>query len=96
MITGHFVQRVRERVGPEVDAFDLAARVLGAIRAADTSVAEFVCRVSKDGRRVFKHTLPDGRQFFVLVDTDLMRCITVLPPGFEVRPQGRPVKVLRT
>lgn len=95
MITGHFVQRVRERVGPGVDAFDLAARVIDAVQRGDAAVARFVCRLSRDGRRVFQHTLPDGREFFVVVDTEIMRCITVMPPGFEVRPQGRAAKVLR-
>jgi hypothetical protein len=87
-VTGHFIARVRERMGPEVDPVGLGGFLLRAIRREDPSVV-FVSRVNRSGLRIFRFTGRCGRTFYALVDTDDMSCVTVMPPGFTVPRHGR-------
>jgi hypothetical protein len=89
-MTRHWAIRVRERVG-DVDPAKLADSILWAIRNERTDTVEFVSRVSRHGCRLFRFRAPveGGKQFFALVDTDAMRCVTVMPPGFIVARQGK-------
>lgn len=92
--THHFMQRVHERMGSHVNPMTLAGRLLRAIEAGDESEAQFVARVSKDGRRIFRFE-EEGREFFVLVNTYQKVCISVFLPGYEVGRQDRPRLTLR-
>jgi hypothetical protein len=86
--TNHFIERVAERIGPHVDARALARWIVDAIRKDRTDLVEYVSRVSRDGKRVFRFRLRD-EVFFVLVDTQNMQCVTVFRPGFAVGREGR-------
>jgi hypothetical protein len=87
--TTHFIGRVAERIGAAVDPRVLADGIVWAIRQERDDIVEFVTRVDRRGCRIFRFRVPDGRQFYALVNTDEMRCITVLPPGFTVPRQGK-------
>jgi hypothetical protein len=86
--TRHFIDRVRERMGPQVDPDLLAWRLVRSIRAGDEADVQFVSRVNKDGARLFRF-LHGGREFFALVDTDSMTCVSVFPPGFDIGRQEK-------
>ena len=86
MLTAHFIKRVRERVGRDVDAVLLARHILDGLDTGDT---EFMCRVSRRGLRCFRFRSFDGRLFYALIDTDTNDCVTVLPPGFLLGRHGK-------
>ena len=86
MLTAHFIKRVRERVGKDVDAVLLARHILDGLDTGDT---EFMCRVSRRGLRCFRFRSFDGRLFYALIDTDTNDCVTVLPPGFLLGRHGK-------
>lgn len=58
-------------------------------------LVEYVGRVSRDGKRLFRFRVPDGRYFYALVSTAHGRCVTVLPPGYRVQREGKGVTELR-
>ncbi|MBB95598.1 MAG: hypothetical protein CML68_13535 [Rhodobacteraceae bacterium] len=93
-MTEHWKHRVTERIGC-VDPKTLWDAVQWAVANDRDDLAEFVCRVSKTGRRLFRIKVPPGRVFFVLINTDTMTPITVMPPGFRVNRQGKRAMVLR-
>jgi hypothetical protein len=86
----HFIERVRERIGPHEDAVALNARLVDAVRREDRDVATFVARLSRSGKRLFRFTAQDGRTFFAVIDTVDMVCVTVMPPGFDAKREKRP------
>jgi hypothetical protein len=92
--THHFMQRVHERMGGHVNPMTLAGRLLRAIEASDEAEVQFVARVSKDGRRIFRFE-EGGREFFALVNTHQKVCISVFLPGYEVGRQNQPRLTLR-
>lgn len=87
--TVHFQQRVRERIGYNVDPYKLARELILGIQNRDTDFVRFVGRASKCGRRVFWFKLPNRGAYYALIDTTSMTCITVLPPGFTVNMAGK-------
>ena len=86
--TQHFVRRVWERVGQDVNAEALAAWLIGNVARESPDIV-FVARVSRSGGRLFRFRLGDGRAFYALIDTEQMNCITVMPPGFIVPCEGK-------
>jgi hypothetical protein len=92
--TRHFVARVRERIGPDVDPYVLAETLLTGVDRHDPAV-QFVARTFKDGRRVFRYVLEDSRPFYFLINTEERRCVTVLPPGFTLGRHGKSRLVLK-
>ena len=93
--TVHFQQRVRERIGYNVDPYKLARELVLGIENRDTDFVRFVGRASKCGRRVFWFKLPNRRAYYALIDTSSMTCLTVLPPGFTVNMAGKRTIELR-
>jgi hypothetical protein len=88
--TNHFVQRAMERVGCSAEeATALAEGLVAAIGTGRDDIATFVSRVDRTGCRLFRFRSADGRDFFALVNTNGMACITVLPAGFTVPRQGK-------
>lgn len=87
--TTHFAKRVAERIGPEVNAAQLAFGIVSDIRDERGDLVEFVARVNKQGLRLFRFRVPCRGVFYALVDTSSMVCVTVLPPGFTVPCQGK-------
>lgn len=65
-VTRHFKRRVAERIGRDVDAGRLAAILDWAIEHDRTDVAAFAGRVSRDGRRLWRFRMPDGRTFYAM------------------------------
>jgi hypothetical protein len=92
--TLHFIQRVRERIGPDIDGYELADMLVRAVQRSATDV-QFVARVDRKGGRLFRFRVPDGRAFCALVDTDSFLCVTVMPPGFTVPREGKPRMTLK-
>ena len=93
--TVHFQQRVRERIGYNVDPYKLARELVLGIENRDTDFVRFVGRASKCGRRVFWFKLPNRGAYYALIDTSSMTCLTVLPPGFTVNMAGKRTIELR-
>jgi hypothetical protein len=93
--TVHFQQRVRERIGYNVDPYKLARELILGIENRDTDFVRFVGRASKCGRRVFWFKLPNRGAYYALIDTSSMTCLTVLPPGFTVNMAGKRTIELR-
>ena len=94
-VTTHWMQRVRERIGPHVCPFETWAAIRWAIDAGRTDLVEYVGRLNRDGRRVWKFRTPDGRYWFCIVDTEKWRPITVYEDGWLLRQKGKPPRVLR-
>lgn len=85
----HFVQRVRQRIGPHVDPVDLMHYLRDGLQRGNPDI-EFVTRLSRTGVRLFRFTCPgDGRQFYAVIETPSMVPITILPPGYRVHRVGR-------
>ena len=93
--TVHFQQRVRERIGYNVDPYKLARELVLGIENHDTDFVRFVGRASKCGRRVFWFKLPNRGAYYALIDTSSMTCLTVLPPGFTVNLAGKSTITLK-
>lgn len=87
--TYHFRRRVGERIG-NVDADTLADGIFWAIDNGRADLVEYVCRVTREGMRVFRFRVPDGRVFLALIDTEKRSAVTVFPPGRAIIPrQGK-------
>jgi hypothetical protein len=76
--TEHFRQRVRERIGGDIDPDFLALGIVWAIDNDRRDLVQYVGRVTKQGLRAFRFRVPGGRRFVALVNTTEKRCITVL------------------
>jgi hypothetical protein len=87
-VTDHFRQRCLERIGA-VDAEAIGNGILWAIKNERRDLVQFVGRVSRSGKRVFRFRVADGRQFFALVHTENDTVLTVFPPGFSMPQQGK-------
>ena len=84
------MRRAVERIGCTVEeATALAEGLVAAIGTGRDDIATFVSRVDRTGCRLFRFRSADGRDFFALVNTNDMACITVLPAGFTVPRQGK-------
>ena len=92
MLTRHFRERVHQRVGPGIDPDELAAGIWWAIENNRNDLVSFVARLSRNGLRMFRFRVPDGRVFLAVLDTKAMQAVTVYPPGRVIRREGkRPV-----
>lgn len=93
-VTYHFVNRAVERIGCTAeDAVTIGAHITSGIKEQRPDV-KYIGRVNRDGHRLFRFHVPDGRTFFALVNTETMTCITILPPGFRVpREKGDSIKL---
>lgn len=85
-VTDHFRQRVRERIGPEVNPFALAVHIQTGLMSGDVT---YVGRINRRGKRCFRFHDFENRVFYALIDTDSQTLISVLPPGFYINPQNR-------
>ena len=94
-VTQHWVERVAERISPKVNPYRLGFALVKAIQEGDTSRAQFVSRVNKEGQRLFRFRAKDSRVFYALIDTDQWCCITVLTPGMAAGRQGKSPAKLR-
>jgi hypothetical protein len=94
--TSHFVHRAGERLGyTREEAYALAGRLIISIERGLEDHVQFVSRVDRNGCRLFRFQAVDSRHYYALVNTDNMRCITILPAGFEVPRQGNSVLKLK-
>lgn len=89
-ITDHFILRAMERIGcSSKQARTLGKGIIWSIENNRKDLVDFVCRVDKKGRRLFLFRYaPTKDYYYALVDTISMRCITVMPPGFQVKLTG--------
>lgn len=85
----HWCDRVAERIGPETDASLLWETIRWALAEDRRDIVRFEARSSRDGRRWFRFWMPDGRDFFALINTEAWVPITVQRPGDEARRQGK-------
>ena len=93
ILTTHFKERVRSRIGPHVDVAALGRHIIDGI---DTGDSAYVGRINRDGVRCFRFQVPeDERVFYALVDTTRMQLITVLPAGWRINRQNAASMVLR-
>lgn len=90
-VSWHFVQRAVERLGcPESEAESIGHDLIWALENERWDIIQFVARVARDGRRVFRFQhAATGRFWYALIDTQTLRCITVLRPGFRVPREGK-------
>lgn len=92
----HFEKRCAERIGPGVDAKHIWDVMRHEIENGSGEIVQFVARMSRSGRRLWKITIRQG-VYFVIYDHELDCPITVLDPHkegnpfdwSEVRPQGK-------
>jgi hypothetical protein len=89
----HFAARVVERLHPRFGTLDpttLEAEVAAAITAQSPNVT-FIRRVSRDGKRIWRYTMDDGRHFYVMAlhEDSGVTPMTVLLPGMTVNSQGK-------
>lgn len=96
-VSWHFIQRAMERIGcPESEAEIIGQGLIWAIENERWDLVEFVARVARDGRRVFRFRhAGTGRFWYALIDTRAMKCITVLQPGFRVPREGKKSVILK-
>lgn len=68
----------------------IGADVLWAISCERRDKVEFVARVSRDGKRVFRFRhAGTGKFWYALVNTQDMTCVTLLPPHYIVGREGK-------
>lgn len=96
-VSWHFIQRAMERIGcRESEAESIGVGLIWAIENERSDLVEFVARVARDGRRVFRFQYAaTGRFWYALIDTQAMKCITVLRPGFRVPREGKKSIILK-
>lgn len=85
--TPHFKFRVAERLG-NIDPDVLAREVVYAIERGLEDRVQFISRVSRCGRRLFRVILPGLSPFYVVLNTKTMACLTVLLEGHVVKREG--------
>lgn len=74
----HFSRRIRERVGPEEDAVAHWWKIIVAIEAGDTKVMEFMGRLTRTGRRLWRYHLEDMPPTYVVFDHTNHCPVTIL------------------
>lgn len=95
-VSEHFILRAQERLGyDKASAVELGTYLFHAIDCQRDDIALFVARVSRDGRRLFRFRAACGRLFYALLNTESRSCVTILPPGYRVRRQGRDCLTLK-
>jgi hypothetical protein len=77
-MTGHFISRVHERIGPDASPALIWRNVRDAIQAGRSDYVEDLHRQDKDGKRLFRFRYRDGREFVIAVNTDRMIPITIM------------------
>lgn len=73
----HWRQRVNERIRT-VDPDVLWRGIEAAIRDDRRDLVQFVGRLNRTGRRLFRFRVPDGRTFTAIIDTVAWVPVTVL------------------
>jgi hypothetical protein len=92
----HFSKRVGERIGPDIDPHHLWSAVSYGVDNQPSELVEFVVRMSRCGRRLWRLNLEQG-VFFVIYDHTINCPITVLDPNQcggrfgepTIKPQGK-------
>jgi len=87
-MTDHFHKRVLERIGPHIDPATLEEGLFWAIENDRADLVEFVARVNRKGRRLFRFRAADGRVFIALLDLRKSRAVTVLTPSGTIKRFG--------
>lgn len=95
----HFNQRVRERLWPtfgEIDPEQLFAALQEYINTGHHYLS-YVCRISRDGKRLWRIEVPPIGHFYVVVRHADGRVfpMTVLLPGMRVGREGKEAITLR-
>lgn len=86
-VSEHFVRRAAERMG--YDRPKAVALGISLFNDLDQGAADFVGRVSRAGCRLFRFRADNGQCYYALLNTEDRVCVTVMPPGFTVRRQGK-------
>lgn len=86
--TDHFRSRVAERIGT-VDPEILADGLFWAIENGREDLVRYAGRIARNGRRIFLFRVPDGRNFYALINTETKVAITVLLPGSRILGEGK-------
>ena len=96
-VTQHFIDRAAERLGYcRTDAIHLAEHLVRALQRESDDL-EYIGRVNRAGVRLFRFHTAESRCFYVLLNTETLVCITVLPPGYTVSCEGKgPVHLKET
>ena len=95
----HFNQRVRERLWPQfgmVDPEIVFTLIQEYIANEDPSIS-YVCRISRDGKRLWRIEMPPKGYFYSIVrhSTYGVYPMTVLTPGMNVGREGKTVLRLK-
>ena len=95
----HFSQRVRERLWPvfgQIDPIEFFEVVKASILHGDERLS-YVCRISRDGKRLWRIEAPPKGHFYVVArqEDDRVFPITVLLPGMSVGREGKSTLKLR-
>jgi hypothetical protein len=89
----HFHQRVRERLWPVFGPIDAAAlhTALRQNLRPECPHVEYVCRISRDGRRLWRILMPGDRHFYALAhhNDEGVWPMTVLLPGMRIAREGK-------
>ena len=76
-MTGHFIVRVRERLG--ADPWELWADIRTAIEQGRTDFVEMVRRQDRHGLRLFRFRYLDGQTWVIVVNTEEMLPLSLVP-----------------
>jgi hypothetical protein len=87
-ISDHFVERVKERIGEHVDPLELGRLLFDAIDQGRDDYVQFVMRLDRNGRRLFKFRCPKERLFYAILNTKTRAAITVLMPQGMAKSYG--------
>jgi len=86
----HFARRVRERIGPHIDAEDLWLRIVIAMEDQRWDLLRFVGRTDRNTlRRIWMIRIGADGVFYVLFDHRRFQPITILLPGWTVTNKGQ-------
>jgi len=90
VVTAHWRARVRERMGREVAAAALAKTIAAAIHTSGPGV-QYLGRVSRSGKRIYRFAFPGGLNgtAMVVMDERHIRFITVFDSGWRIPRQGK-------
>lgn len=95
-VSKHFIFRARERLAYDhAQAQELGEGLFWAIDRQREDLVEFIGRVSRDGKRLFRFRAANGRHYYALLDTESRTCVTVLPPGYTAGREGKSYIKLR-
>lgn len=90
----HFSKRVHERVGPEEDATAHWWRIIVAVETRNTSVMEFMGRLDRKHRRLWRYHLEGPRPFYVVFDHAATCPITILTQDRPLRCGSRKQRLI--